>query len=323
MDQSQFTNTVSSIQASGRIGPEQVLQLRRIIYGGRVVSKQHIEGLFTLDCTCSEKSDAWTDLYAEAIADFLVEHQEPAGYVDDRNADWLIEQVSRDGRIDTAAELEAVIGVLEKSKKSPERLVRFALEAARDTVLQGSGPARRGGEYKPGIVTEADVQFLRRILYAYGGDQHIAVSRAEAEVLFEINDATAEAENHPAWSDLFVKAVANSVLFYSGYTVPTREEALQRERWLDEPIDVGSFFGRMLEGLAGVFTGYRAPEARAKETGVWGKAEVRQAGHITGDEAHWLSARLQRDGMLHENERALLAFLRDKAVLIDPALQVA
>ena len=44
----------------------------------------------------------------------------------------------------------------------------------------------RGGAYKPGVVTEADVNLLRRIFYAYGGDQHIAISRAEAEVLFEV-----------------------------------------------------------------------------------------------------------------------------------------
>jgi len=29
---------------------------------------------------------------------------------------------------------------------------------------------------------------VRRILYAFGGDENIAVTRAEAEVLFGIND---------------------------------------------------------------------------------------------------------------------------------------
>ncbi|MBM1172029.1 hypothetical protein [Microvirga arabica] len=323
MSEFSFADLVSDIKATGRLGPENVLRLRRSIYGGRTVTQAQVEGLFELDRTCSEKSDAWTDLYAEAVADFLVEQQEPRGYVSDQNAAWLIDHVSRDGRVDTAAELEAVIGVLDKSRQSPERLVRFALETARDTILNGAAPARRGGEYRPGVVTEADVKLLRRILYAYGGDQHIAVSRAEAEILFEVNDATSEADNHPAWSDLFVKAVANAVLFYAGYTVPTREEALRRERWLDEPADLGAFFTRMLEGLAGILTGYGAPKAPRHETEAWSDAAVQEARQVTADEARWLRDRLQRDGALHANERALLAFLRGKAIHIDPALSAA
>jgi hypothetical protein len=322
MEHTLFPDLVSKIKSSGRITTEDVLQLRRHIYGGRAVTKEHIEALLEINNAGADQSPEWTDLFAEAIADFVVEQQEPPGYVDAANAAWLIEQVTRDGRIDTGAELEAIIGVVQKAKKSPDRLVRFALETVRDTVLNGSGPARHSGTYKPGVVTEADVALIRRVLYAPGGDQHIAVSRAEAEVLFDINDATAEAENHPSWSDLFVKAVANSVLFYSGYNVPTREEALRRERWLDEPADVGAFFTRMREGLARVFSGYQieAPSTSSNDTT---EEHVAAARHVTEEEARWLSARLQRDGKLHANERALLSFLREKSVKIHPLLQPA
>jgi hypothetical protein len=71
------------------------------------------------------------------------------------------------------------------------------------------------------------------MLYAFGGDGNIAVTQQEASVLFDINDATAETENHPAWSDLFVKALANFLMATSGYQVPTRQEALRREAWLE------------------------------------------------------------------------------------------
>ena len=324
MEQPQLSRTISQIAKSGRITAEDVLRLRRHIYGGRLVTRAQVDALFELDRACAGKAPEWSDLFAEAIAVYLVEQQEPYGYVDEANADWLIERTTHNGQIDTATELEALIGVLEKAKRSPERLVRFALEAVKNTVLHGSGPTRRGGEYKPGLVTQADVNLLRRILYAYGGDQHIAVSRAEAEVLFDINDATAEAENHPSWSDLFVKAVANSVLFYSGYTVPTRQEALRREQWLDEPASLGSFFSRMVDGLGSVFSGYGgpSPQAAGRSTSR-GEAEVNEARRVTEDEARWLAARFSRDHKLHENERALLAFLREKSVSIHPLLRPA
>jgi len=238
-----------------------------------------------------------------------------------QRGDWLIENVTSDGRIDTGTELEAIVGVLEKAAKSPARLVRFALDAVRDTVLKGSGPGRRRGEYKPGIVTEADVDLVRRIVYAFGGDQHIAVTRAEAEVLFDINDATAEAENHPSWSDLFVKAVANTVLFYSGYTAPTREEALRRDRLIEEPADVGAFFSRMGGVITSVFGAYRL-EPLSSAAGTT-EEQIANARQVTEDEARWLLTHLQRDGRLHANEKALLLFLRQHSAHIHPVLKPA
>jgi hypothetical protein len=322
MEHPEFSGLAAAIESSGRITAEDVLRLRRQIYGaGGAISSEQIEALLAIDHACTDKGSEWTDFFAEAIANFVVEQQAPQGYVDDAKADWLIDRLTRDGRIDTYTELEAIIAVVEKAAKSPDRLIRFALETVRDTVLNGSGPARRGGEYKPGVITEAEVALLRRVLYAPGGDQHIAVTRAEAEVLFDINDATAEDENHPAWSDLFVKAVANSVLFYSGYTVPTRQEALQREQWLDEPADLGGFISRMAAGITRVFGAYQLEPASSP--GGTTEENIAAAQQVTEDEARWLLARLERDGKLHANEKALLLFLRENSTNLHPVLKPA
>ena len=89
---------------------------------------------------------------------------------------------------------------------------------------------------------------IRRILYAFGGDGNVAITRPEAEVLFEINDATADGTNAEGWRDLFVKAIANCVLAASMYTAPSREQALTREAWLDRRGDLS--VGAMAEGMA-------------------------------------------------------------------------
>ena len=322
MSQGQLPDAVSRIISTGRVTAEDVLRLRRLIYGGPIITQDQIESLFAIDHACAERSPEWLDLFSEALVDYLVRQQEPRGYVDEANARWLIDQISSDGRIETETELEALIAVLEQAQRSPERLVRFALDAVKATVLEGAGPARRGGHYKPGVVTEADVSLLRRILYAYGGDQHIAVSRTEAEILFDINDRTTEAENDPSWSDLFMKAIANSVLFFSGYTVPTRQEALRREAWLDEPASMGSFFSRMAQGLGSVFSGYARPGSTgaAQRSGSV-EDQVKASWRVTEDEAQWLAGRIGGDHKVHENEQALLAFLRDNATSIHPCLK--
>jgi hypothetical protein len=57
---------------------------------------------------------------------------------------------------------------------------------------------------------------------------------AEAEVLFNLNDTTSAARNPPSWSDLFVKAIAGSLMVEAGYMPLPREVALARSAWLDE-----------------------------------------------------------------------------------------
>ena len=42
---------------------------------------------------------------------------------------------------------------------------------------------------------------------------------------------------------------------------------------------------------------------------------------VTQSEAKWLSERIGRDGVLHENEKALLVYLNEEAEHIDPLLQ--
>jgi hypothetical protein len=324
MEQQDLSSLVAELVQSGRITAEDVLRLRRNIYGVRLIIPAHIEALFELDRACSSKAPEWTDLFAETLATYLIDQQEPYGYIDEANADWLIGRMMRDGRIDAATELDALITLLEKSKKSPERLVRIALEAVRDTVLNGTGPARRGGDYTPGVVTEADVNLIRRVLFAFGGDQNIVVSRAEAEILFEIDEATAQTDNDPSWSDLFIKAVANCVLFYSGYTVPTRQEAMRREQWLNEPASTGSFFSRMVGGLSCAFSGYGAPGSHTGDDHTNRRqAELAEARQVTEDEARWLAARIDRDHQVTDNEKALLAFLKEKSISIHPAFQPA
>ena len=143
-------------------------------------------------------------------------------------------------------------------------------------------------------------------------------------MLFDIDEATAQADNHPSWSDLFVKAVANCVLFYSGYSVPTRQEAMRREKWLDEPASTGAFFSRMVGGLSGAFSGYGVPGSHIGDDRTNRReAELAQARQVTEDEARWLAARIDRDHQVTDNEKALLAFLKEKSISIHPTLQPA
>ena len=131
----------------------------------------------------------------------------------------------------------------------------------------------------PGVVMDSDVEVLRRIIYAFGGDGNISITRHEAEMLFMINDATVGAENAESWQDLFVKTIANCVLTASGYMAPSREQALAREAWLDRRGDLSP--GNMLGGM---LSAYRS---LGKEELAIGRLERHKIEIITGEPVHF------------------------------------
>ena len=59
-----------------------------------------------------------------------------------------------------------------------------------------------------------------------------AVTRAEADVLIDIDRAVAPGKTSPAWTELFVRAVGNAALSGMGMAVPDRRTALAGEAWL-------------------------------------------------------------------------------------------
>jgi hypothetical protein len=123
---------------------------------------RRVDRLFTMDEAAAEADPSWAELFVEAVSDYLVEQVEPAGYISEENADWLIDRISRDGVVKTASELEILIKVLEKAKSSPPRLVTFALGQVKKAVVDGEGPLARGGKLARGSVGRDEAELVRR-----------------------------------------------------------------------------------------------------------------------------------------------------------------
>ncbi|MBO6552484.1 MAG: hypothetical protein JJ926_01815 [Roseitalea sp.] len=316
---------VAEIVARNAVTADDVARLRREVFRDGVVCRPEADALFAIDTSCRSRVPEWDAFFIDAVSDYLVNREAPKGYVSDANADWLISAISRDGIVCTRTEVELLIAVMERATAMPASLSAFALRQVAHVVTDGDGPLARGRTARPGVVTADDVAMLKRILYAYGGGGNAGITRDEAEVLFDINDRTAEADNDPAWSDLFVKAIGFSLMAATRHQAATRETALQREAWLaDDSVDVAGFFSRV---FAGGLKGYK--DAVMTKTGVenaWREtnqafAEATAAAEtIDTDEADWIARRMGRDGLLHENEKALLRFIRDESPDVHPSL---
>src|SRR5262245_40454760 len=252
--------SVEEIKARGSIKDVDVLMLRRAYYEDGSISAEEAETILALNDACPVQDPAWADCFVETITDFIVEQAEPEGYLTQENAQWLIRHIAKDGQIGSKTELELLLNVLDKARWVPQSLVRFALDQVKEAIVDNGGPLRVGKARGVPSVGEAEVDLLRRILYSFGGDGNIAVTQAEASVLFDIDTATAAADNHPSWSDLFVKAIANCVMGASGYAAPPRAVALARDAWLERrgEMTIDEVLAGMLGGSKSLFGGYRA-----------------------------------------------------------------
>ncbi|MFM1815801.1 MAG: hypothetical protein RLZ98_2496 [Pseudomonadota bacterium] len=313
------------ISQAGRISDEDVAALRKAFFEDGDIDASEAGAIFRLGETCKGESDAWPLFLVEALTDYIVFQTEPRGYVSNEQAEWLIEHIRRDGDFASPTELELLLKILEASTETPRALAAFALDQAKHAVLNGSGSIVGGEEFRPGVIGKAEVDILRRLLYAVGGSGNIAITREEAELLFDLNDATIEAENHSAWSDLFTKAILNHLMAGNHYVAPSRERALRISKWLDAPnAGVGGFFGKLFTNeMLSVKGFYEAMgDSDWRQTRLEKMEEAAHAAEaITRGEAQWLAARIGRDGNLHENEKAILRFIRDECPELHPGLE--
>jgi hypothetical protein len=283
------------------ISAEEVLQLRARVWSDGSISAEEADNLFALNRSVAP-SPEWTGFFVEAICEFLLSAAEPRGYVSDAGASWLIAHVDRDGRIGSQAELELIVKLLERASFAPESLRKFALRDLEQTVLDD------------GCVNDREAALIRRLIFAPAGDAPAKVSKAEAEMLFRLKDATLGAGNSPEWKRLFVQGVANHLMAHQDFNAPSREEEMR----LEQPYKADPF-GHVLSRL-----GRDVASLHEVEKSVFGEdedekiadfqREVADDAKVTGEESDWLKRLFESDGARDELEQALVDALAEDGI---------
>jgi len=155
-----------------------------------------------------------------------------------------------------ALKLPEPLAALEPSKISCRDTAAQALTVVRDGVITGEGPTTRGRVHFSRALDAFDAAWCARILTATAVDDQ-PVSRAEAEALFEINDAGAERSDEGRFDDLLAKAVVHHAASASGLPVPPRTVALSPETAIESwaPTRAAGVNTDVLEWIAGQMRG--------------------------------------------------------------------
>jgi hypothetical protein len=147
---------------------------------------------------------------------------------------------------------------IEPSKISCRNTAALALAIVRDGVITGEGPTTKGRVHFSRELDADDAAWCARILTATAVE-HEPVSRAEAEALFEINDAAAERSDDGRFDDLLAKAVVHHAASASGLPVPPRTIALSPETAIESwaPTHAVGVDTEVLEWIAAQMRGKR------------------------------------------------------------------
>lgn len=292
---------IAAVGADGHVTADEVLFLRRSVFANGVVDSHELNALFDLGDRAPDGDPEWAQFFAEAAADFYLREEEPQGYLTAEEFETLKARVTRNGHASTL-ELGLLVKLMETAEMTPPTMASFVGEQIKAAILdKPDGPS----------IDKKDVMLLRRYLFAAGGDGNVAVTRREAELLFDINDATQHAPECPAWTELFVQGVVNHLMAHLGYNAPSREEAFRRDAWArDHSVNIGGFFKRMVSGGFSAVKNAYAEKSAHEAHNEQRDAQAAEAAKVTPDETGWLAGRIGRDGAFHENERKLIERMR-------------
>lgn len=294
---------MAQIQSASELSAADALHLVNEVYANGIVTRTEAEALFRLNDQLSLLDSRWRDRFVEAMKDFLLTQQPPEGWVTQEETEWLIGQVQHDGRVCSYSELDLLLSVLRHAEGAPAELGRFTLRAV-------CHAARAEGR-----ISAAMSERLRKALFAPAGMGAVWVTREEADMLFELNDALARASNDKAWNLLFARAIANHLMARIHPTPDGLGEALAREKWLQQGASVSSLLKSLL--TADTYSGWfekafldqdkvQAARSAARE------AAASKAAEISEEEEGWFKRRLGWDKAISPAERALVEFLRDE-----------
>lgn len=313
---------IDSIRRKDSMSEDDVLAIRRAFGGDLTFSPAEADHLFDLN-SITDKPDSWAPYFTSVLAAYVDDREAPQDYVSDSSATWLIGKISEDGLVETETELKLLLNVLKTAHHVPDVLQKFALDQVSHAVISGTGHVS-GKTLSPGTMGEAEVDLLRRVLYAGSSQGGVGITRTEAEAVFDLNDATSGRDNHASWQTLFVNVIANYLMVIAAPVVPTPAEAMRRENWLKE--ETGTRKRTSLDMIRSFKALFEQRADAKNDDGSGGysnlKADaVTQAERIDLSEAQWLIDRLMADGVRDDNEAALLRFIQAECPDIDAVLQ--
>jgi len=306
----QFADFSRQAAMDAIVSEAEIMELREAGWADGLITRAEAEAIFALQHAITNPTHAWSDFFVEAIRQYVLNGTEPRGYASEAEADWLIAEIERDGRVCSMTELELLVEITETARNLPQTLQDFVLHEIEKAVQTGTGPTRDGGELSDTHVTSSECAIIRRTIFGQASERPAAVSRREAEMLFRLKDATLGDANAPEFERLFVQGVGNYLLgFASANAQLGRDRMLELESFVaDNKASVGGFMTQMARSAPnafGIIFGHKQDRPNRS-------AQVQEATRVTIYEQEWLDLHIGANGEVDAYDRVLIAFIAEE-----------
>lgn len=288
---------VEEFEFRGSIKDSDVARLARAFGEDPQIHEAEAEALLRLNRTCAVQAPSWSGFLVEAIADYILNQSGHEGYITAEKSRWLIGRLSSGGWISNRAEFDLLVSILAKARWFPLSLATFALDQVAGAIIHGFGPLRGRPRAAPalaaapGSIGAGEIDLIRIILNAFGGESALPLTQPEVEVMQSVHRSVSARGAPPAaWIDLYAKAIANVILAEHGYAVPPRSVALSAARGgADGPVErlVPQCLGNLRQSY------HRSSgEERALARLERQRIEIVTGEPVGASEGDWLTARL-------------------------------
>ena len=189
------------IIADGIVDAEEIAKMRERLYADGVIDREEADFLFAVNDAVSghENDPGWYEFFVEALTSHVLADEVSPDEIDDDETAYLISKIEADGQVDDA-ELALLVNIVATAKGTTEKFQQFVLSSLKASVLAD------------GIIDADEVEMIKKVIYGTGGGAGEGVDRAEADLIFELNDAVTGKANDASWQDLFVEAITKHVL---------------------------------------------------------------------------------------------------------------
>lgn len=315
----------------GAFSDDEVRGVRRALYGERAEIGEAFILLYEADQRRRSHSGEWSRLFVEAALEVALRETPPQGYFPPDKAQRVMDALGERGELRSDTVLEALVAIVEKAEEVPVAFSAYVLRRLKQAVVYSDGITASGERLTPGVIGLPELKLIQRVVWGAGAEGRLAVSREEAEALFDIADATAGAANCADWESFFAGAVGNYLIGATGRQPPSRERAFEMWETPHKANALGAFtsiFTRARELSLGDVKGDMARHRLSAQLEESHRADnearaaaMAQAEKLTGDKAEWIVDRIRRNGALSAPESALLGFLEREAKQLPDAVR--
>jgi hypothetical protein len=191
----------------GAIDPQEIEALQRQWQQHNALDSADADALFALQGVLAGRNTAFNAVFEEMLTAYILDGDEHKGNITNEQGAWILSMLDGgEGLVANAAELELLVKLVERAESVPASLATFALHQIQHAAMTGEGPAAKGRIHFSRVIDVKDVATIARLLQVAKGNRRRIISRAEAEILFDMAEACT-GTNDPAWDSLFVEAI--------------------------------------------------------------------------------------------------------------------